>query len=164
MSKPFLLFSFFHILFVIKIHQHLWYSDKEGEWNMIYFELHSKYFVRNKRVTIEKHDNVKLFLQFYTFSQCLCKSEKTFSQKMKNTYFSTMSRFFTFGPFRNTHSTKLAVAFITCMKSIKPVIGELHLPFLLILPMWKFHAAKQTYAWIHPTNFKHTFESTRHCL
>lgn len=48
----------------------------------MYLELCSKYFfISNKKVTGEKHYNVKLFLQVYTFTQCLYKSENTFSLK-----------------------------------------------------------------------------------
>lgn len=49
----------------------------------------------------------------------------------------------------------LTLAFITCMNSIEPAIGELHQPFSLILPTWRIHAAEQTYGFILLTSSTH---------
>lgn len=109
-SKPFLIFSFFHILFVIKINRHLWQSDREVEWNMMYFELCSKhFFVSNKKVTVEKHYNVKLFLQFSTFITVFIWIRKDIFIKNQKIYLFTVSRFLKFGPFKNTHRCLLWV-------------------------------------------------------
>jgi len=53
------------------------------------------------------------------------------------------------------------------MNSKNPVIGELDLPLLLILPTNESEDSmlqSTEYAWIHSTKFKHTFKSTLHSL